>query len=163
MSGTARLKSSRVELVPSPSRARICRRNLAPNRPPSRQLPLKSWLRPSRLYAWQGGATMRLVASPHVWARLPIEERDAVAEAIVRVLTAEVEHERFSEGPTHPSVSSGSHRHSPIRPQAGRSAPRERPQSARPSRTSPRAGLAEGPDLPGGRRPRTVRQAHGGP
>ena len=49
---------------------------------------------------------MRLVASPHVWAHLPIEERDAVAEAIVRVLTEEVENERFSEGPTLSSVSS---------------------------------------------------------
>src|SRR5262249_15037777 len=126
MSVSARLKSCRAGSVSSPSAARIYRRNPAQNRPSSRPLPLKSWLRPSRLYAPEGGATMRLVASPRVWARLPIEERDAVAEAIVRVLTEEVENERFSEGPTHPSVSSGDHLHSPIRPQAGSAAPRKR-------------------------------------
>jgi hypothetical protein len=52
---------------------------------------------------------MRPVASPLVWARLPIEERDAVVEDIVRVLTEEVENERFSEDPGHPSGSSGRH------------------------------------------------------
>ncbi len=82
---------------------------------------------------------MRHVASLHVWARLPIKERDAVAEAIVRVLTEEVESERFSEGATHPSVPSGCYLHPPIRSQTGPTEPREWRQSASTSRTSSRA------------------------
>jgi len=43
---------------------------------------------------------MQNVSSPHVWALLPCSERTAVAEAIVRVLTEEVENERFRETPS---------------------------------------------------------------
>jgi hypothetical protein len=43
---------------------------------------------------------MQNVSSPHVWALLPCSERTAVAEAIVRVLTEEVENERFRENPS---------------------------------------------------------------
>ena len=41
---------------------------------------------------------MQNLSSPHVWA-LPCSERTAVAEAIVRVLTEEVENERFRKTP----------------------------------------------------------------
>jgi hypothetical protein len=48
----------------------------------------------------EGGATMRPVLSQSVWTLLPASERDAVTEAIVRVLTEVVENERLDQNPT---------------------------------------------------------------
>ena len=62
---------------------------------------------------------MHIVSSPHVWALLTANERAAVVATIVRVLTEEVENERFHQDSSHPSGSGGDCLHPAIGSQTG--------------------------------------------
>ena len=72
---------------------------------------------------------MRPVLSQSVWTLLPASERNAVTEAIVRVLTEVVENERLNENPTDSPEASGRGLPAAVHSPAGPQEPRKRAQS----------------------------------
>jgi hypothetical protein len=87
---------------------------------------------------------MRPVLSQSVWTLLPASERNAVTEAIVRVLAEVVENERHNQGPIDSPETSGRGLAAAVHSPAGPQELRKRAQSAQPSRPAVRASQAFG-------------------
>src|SRR5262245_1543121 len=106
---------------------------------------------------------MWIIPSLHIWTQLPVSERQAVAEAVVRILTEEVEHERFGEDPADSPQAAAGRLHQAIRSQTGPEESREPLQPACPPRAIAGAGLEEGPGYAHRGGPGTVRHRRGRP
>ncbi len=86
---------------------------------------------------------MPTVTSLQVWALLPVNDRQETLEAIVRVLTEEVENDQFRENPADSSGTASGRLHPPVRSQAGSEESRERHQLTRSARSGVGMGLEE--------------------
>jgi hypothetical protein len=62
---------------------------------------------------------MRPAASLQIWTRLSVPDRAAVAEAIVGILTEEVDNEWIGQESSHPSATAGRGLPAAIQSQAG--------------------------------------------
>ena len=74
---------------------------------------------------------MQRIASRNVWVHLSSGQRAAVIEEFLRILTEEVENERFREDPIQPFESAGRGLLAAVEPEAGAAPSRECGQPAR--------------------------------
>src|SRR5262245_7662418 len=93
-----------------------------------------------------GGEAMPTVSSRHVWGQLSGPERARVVEAVVRILTGEVEHDRRDQDPPDPPTAAGRRLPATVQPQASAPPPGECDQPASPPGAARRTRLAGPPD-----------------